>query len=467
MVDDRLNEEDETKHVLSELHKLGVDHADFDSKFDSLADSVRAQADRQEHEEFAHRAAGAPGNGARTGSRAVRAGWWPSCPPGQVTTEPVTSRPVSAARDVGTPHQMTGSAGDDDRTGAERGFALLATWSMRWLLIALALWALFQAGRPVTGILVPVAIAILLAALLGPVVRQLRGWGWPRWLAAVTVLLGGLALVGGVVGFVVMSFLAGLPDLLRQLTTVVRSLHEWAVHGPLGLAPERIGWLQQEALGWLQQNQQQLTQGVMSTVFTLGSLLTSALLVVFSLVFFLYEGERLWRRTCGVLPERHRERVAGAGRDVFRSLTAYTRATTVVAIADAIGIGIGLFALGVPLAGPLTALVFLGGFLPVLGALVSGVIAVLITLVTKGLVTAVIVLAIVVVVQQLEGNVLQPWLVGDAARVHPLVVVLAVTAGGLVTGVIGALLAVPVVITVRCVFLALVPHEESEQQSSG
>ncbi|NYH80856.1 putative PurR-regulated permease PerM [Actinopolyspora biskrensis] len=361
---------------------------------------------------------------------------------------------------------MIDSSGGDDRTGAERGFALVATWSMRWLLIALALWALFKAGSQVTGILVPVAVAILLAALLGPLVRQLRDRGWPRWLAAVTVLLGGLALVGGVLGFVVMSFLAGLPDLLRQLTTVVRSLHEWTVHGPLGLAPERIGWMRQEALGWLQHNRQQLTQGVMSTVFTLGSLLTGALLVVFSLVFFLYEGERMWSRTCGVLPERHRERVAGAGRDVFRSLVAYTRATTVVAIADATGIGVGLFVLGVPLAGPLTALVFLGGFLPILGALVSGIVAVLITLVSKGLITAAVVLAIVVVVQQLEGNVLQPWLVGDAARVHPLIVVLAVTAGGLVAGVVGALLAVPLVITARCVFLAMLGRQESEPEGS-
>ncbi|WP_017972560.1 AI-2E family transporter [Actinopolyspora halophila] len=360
---------------------------------------------------------------------------------------------------------MIDSSGNN-RTGAERGFALVATWSMRWLLIALALWALVEVGKQVTGILVPVAIAVLLAALLGPAVRQLRGWGWPRWLATVTVLLGGLALVGGVIGFVVASFLSGLPDLLGQLSTVVRSLYDWAVHGPLGLAPERIGKLQQEALGWLQQNRQQLTQGVMSTVFTLGSLLSGSLLVVFSLVFFLYEGERMWSRTCGVLPERHRERVAGAGRDVFRSLIAYTRATTVVAIADATGIGVGLFVLGVPLAGPLTALVFLGGFLPVLGALISGVVAVLITLVTKGLVTAAIVLALVVVVQQLEGNVLQPWLIGDAARVHPLIIVLAVTAGGLVAGVVGALLAVPLVITVRCVFVALVSHEASGQRSS-
>ncbi|MBA8826530.1 putative PurR-regulated permease PerM [Saccharopolyspora lacisalsi] len=341
-----------------------------------------------------------------------------------------------------------------------------AAFCTRWLLIGVAVYALVRLAVRLQVVVIPVVVAVLLAALLAPLVTWLDNRGFPRWLATITVMLTGLAVLSGVLVFVVASFAASLPALSEQLVASVRSLHDWAVYGPLGLDPQQIGRMQQQVIGWLSSNQQRLASGALSTTFTVGGILGGMLLVLFSLVFFLHGGNRIWQSMCRIAPARQRERIELAGRRAFRSLTAYARATSLVAMADAIGIGAGLWIVGVPLAGPLTALVFLGGFLPVLGALVSGAIAVLVTLVTQGFLAALIILVVVVIVQQIEGNVLQPWLLGDAAQLHPLAVVLTVTAGASLAGVIGALLAVPLVTTVQS-FVQTWTHDSREQEATA
>jgi predicted PurR-regulated permease PerM len=293
-------------------------------------------------------------------------------------------------------------------------------------------------------VVVPVAIALLLAALLHPAVRWLVDHRVPRALATTAVLVGGLALVGGVLTFVVVAFVDGVPDLAAQLTGGVDTLRRWLVEGPLRLSEQQLLGAQQQAVDALGANQGALTAGALTTAATLGELVTEILLVVFTLIFFLHGGQGIWGFVLQAVPEESRTRMDVAGRRGLAALVSYTRATAVVAVVDAVAIGIGLGVLGVPLVVPLAALVFLGAFVPIVGAVVAGSVSVLVALIAQGPVSALIVLAVIVAVMQLEGHILQPLLLGRAVKLHPLAVVLVIAVGLLVGGIAGALLAVPV-----------------------
>ncbi len=189
------------------------------------------------------------------------------------------------------------------------------------------------------------------------------------------------------------------------------------------------------------------------------------MLTLFILIFFLSDGGGIWRFLMRGVPSNVRDRVDTAGRRGFSSLVSYVRATAAVAVVDALGIGIGLWIVGVPLVVPLATLVFLGAFIPIVGAVIAGTVAVLIALVANGWVQALVVLGIVVAVMQLEGHVLQPWLLGRAVRLHPLAVVLAITAGLVAGGIPGALLAVPLLAVLNAGIRSLVHDNEADPES--
>jgi predicted PurR-regulated permease PerM len=333
------------------------------------------------------------------------------------------------------------------------------------LLVALT-YVMLRVSATLSVVLIPIAIALLLAALLAPVVRSLERRRVPRGLAVAGVTVGGLALVIGVLSFVVQKVISGLPDLQSNVTKSFDEIRNWLVTGPLKLSPEQIDNAIKAASDALTKNRESLTTGALTTASTLGHLLTGGLLTLFTLVFFLYDGPRIWRFVLYFVPSDVRGRVDVAGHRGFGSLVAYVRATIMVAFVDAIGIGVGLVVLDVPLALPLAALVFLGSFVPIVGALVSGFVAVAVTLVAHGPVEALIVLAIVLAVQQLEGHVLQPFLMGRAVELHALAVVLSIAAGVVVAGIIGALLAVPLVAVANTMIRSLRhdrPAESAEQ----
>jgi predicted PurR-regulated permease PerM len=295
----------------------------------------------------------------------------------------------------------------------------------------------------VAAVVVPVAIALLLAALLAPAVHGLQVRGVPRGVATALVLIGGLALLGGVLTFVVVTFVRGVPELGNQLTASINDIAAWLRNGPLHLTNNQLNDFQNQILTTLNANQASLTASALTTAATVGELVSELLLVVFTLIFFLHNGLGIWQFLLGVVPRDVRTRVDVAGRRGLAALVSYVRATAAVAVVDAVAIGVALAVLGIPLAVPSAALVFLGAFIPILGAVVAGGVAVLIALVSKGLVYALIVLGVVIAVMQLEGHVLQPLLLGRAVKLHPLAVVLAISAGLLVGGIPGALLAVP------------------------
>lgn len=292
-------------------------------------------------------------------------------------------------------------------------------------------------------VVIPMAVALLFTGLLGPVVDWLTAHRVPRGLATLVVLVGGLALIGGLLFFVIQAFVSGLPDLQVQLVNSVEQIRLWLQHPPFGLPSVNLQNPVDSLSRWLGDNRNAITSGALSTAFTVGHYLTGAALALFTLIYFLYGGRSMWRFLLGGVPRSARDRVDLAGRRGFASLVGFIRATVLVAVLDAISIGIGLVLVGAPLVVPLAALIFLSAFIPVIGAVVSGVIAVLVVLVAKGLVPALIVLAVVIGVQQLEGNVLQPLLMGRAVELNGVAVVLAVAVGTVLAGISGALLSVP------------------------
>jgi len=319
-----------------------------------------------------------------------------------------------------------------------------AAWSWRLLVILAAVLALLWLIQRLQVIVVPLALAVMVTALMVPVVDWLDRRGMARGGAVALVLLGGFAVFGGILTFVVSQFISGLPDLVEQVTRSIDNATRWLIEGPAHLSREQIDKAGDTAVKALQDNQEKLTSGALSTAATLTEIITGALLMFFTLIFLLYGGRNIYAYLTTIVPARARERVRDAGRAGFGSLIGYVRATFLVALVDAVGIGTGLAVMGVPLALPLASLVFLGAFIPLVGAVVSGFLAVVIALLAKGVFYALITLGLVIAVLQLEAHVLQPLVMGRAVSIHPLAIVLAISTGAVLAGIIGALLAVPV-----------------------
>lgn len=320
-----------------------------------------------------------------------------------------------------------------------------AAWTWRLLVLFAGLLALGYVVSKLESVVIPVALALLFAAFLMPAVDNLHRRGVPRSAAVLVAVVGTIGIVGAILSFVVQQFVEGLPDLSDQFTTSVTKAQEWLTQGPLHFSEDQIRHAGDNVVKAIQSNQEALTSGALTTATVIGEIFAGAFLTLFTLVFFLYGGNQVWEFVTRIIPKNTRGRVRLAGRQGFNSLVHYTRATVAVAAVDAIGIGAGLAILGVPLALPLASLVFVGAFIPIVGAFVTGFLAVLVALVTKGLLTALIVLGIIVGIMQLEGHVLQPLLLGRAVRLHPLAVVLAITTGIVLAGIVGGLLAVPIV----------------------
>lgn len=345
-----------------------------------------------------------------------------------------------------------------------------AEWAWRLLVIFAAVLALTMIVQRLATVVIPLAIALLAAALLAPLVDWMQRLGVPRWVGVFVALVGSLGVVAGIMTFVVEQFVAGVPQLTGEFTASVERIQDWLINGPFHMSDDQIRNAGDTIVNAIQSNQDSLTSGALTTATVIGHILTGTFLTLFILIFFLYGGDQIWEFVTRIVPRGHRERVRLAGQLGFGSLVGFVRATVVVAAVDAIGIGAGLAILGVPLALPLASLVFISAFIPIIGAFLAGFIAVFIALVTKGLVTALIVLGIIIAVMQLESHVLQPLLLGRAVSIHPLAVVLAIAAGLVLGGIAGALLAVPFVAVMNTAIRSLLvdsPQEAIGELRSG
>ncbi|HET9142133.1 AI-2E family transporter [Actinophytocola sp.] len=362
-------------------------------------------------------------------------------------------------RVAGLKHPQTGGAPTDVTELVPKGLRVAAALSWRFLFVIAAVYVILWLIGYFFHLFLPVAVALLLAALMAPAVDRLVSVNVPRGLSAAMVLIAGIALLGGVLTFVIIQFIDGLPDLQNQVSDSLDQIRNWLTNGPWHIESEQINTWVDNAVRTIKENQAAITSGAITTATTIGEVLTGFLLTLFTLIFFLYDGRSIWTWVTRGFPARVRDRVDVAGRRGFTALVSYVRATVLVALFDAVGIGVGLWILGVPLVIPLAALVFLGAFIPILGSLLAGTVAVLVALVANGFITALIVLAIVVAVMQIEGHVLQPLLLGRAVKLHPLAVVLAIAAGLIAAGIAGALIAVPLLAVVNAAVKSLL-HDE-------
>ncbi|MEH3156715.1 MAG: AI-2E family transporter [Gordonia paraffinivorans] len=340
---------------------------------------------------------------------------------------------------------MPDPSGRADRFAVHPLVRAAAEWSWRLLLIGAAVYALLWFGHKYEAVAVPIALAILGTAFLVPVVDWLDRRGLHRGVAVALTLIVAIGVIAGILSFVVQQFIDGLPDLTNQATSTIDSVKRWLVDGPFGLEQKQLDHVGDDFVSMLQRNQSEITTGAIATAATVTEFATGALLLLFLMIFFLYGGGQIWMFITKLVPSSTRDRVRVAGRAGFGTLVGYVRATVAVAAVDAIGIGVGLAILQVPLALPLASLVFIGAFVPIVGALVTGALAVVVTLVTQGWIAAVIALAVVVAVMQIESHVLQPFLLGRSVRVHPVAVVIGIATGIVTAGIIGGLVAVPVI----------------------
>ncbi|MER6992471.1 AI-2E family transporter [Saccharopolyspora hirsuta] len=357
-----------------------------------------------------------------------------------------------------------GASGAD---GVPRGLRVAAAVGWRLLVLVAVLWVAWQVFDALYGEVMAVAVAALLAALMTPAVNWLVRRGVHRTLAAALVLVGGLCALGAVLTVVINTLVAGLSGLTEQLLASFEQIRSWLLRGPLRLDQHQLNEVFRQLTQALRIDQTGLPTTALATTGTLLRFLAGVLLGLFTLFFFLRDGGRIWSFVVRVtVPGAARDRVHVAGKRGFATLVAYVRATAAVAFTDAALIGIGAVALGVPLPFVLAVVIFLGAFVPYVGAVVTGGLAVLVALAANGFVTALILLAVVVCVMQLEGHVLQPLLLGHAVRLHPLAVVLSVASGFTAAGVGGAVLAVPLVATANTVVRSLVADSRPPPGSS-
>ena len=353
------------------------------------------------------------------------------------------------------------SSRDDEKV--PYGLRVAAAWSWRLVVLAIALVAVLWVVGRLKTVLIPLTIALLLSALLSPMANFLRRWvKLPRSLAAGLVLVAGLAAVAGTLTLVISQFVDGFPALSEKASTGVQKIQVWLQTGPLHLTNNQLDSAFSAASKWLNDNRQALTSSAVSTAAATVEFLALLFLVLFATFFFLRDGKQIWRMVLFILPRGARAPVGKAGEAAWLTLVAYVRATVLVAFIDALGIGLWLLIWKVHFAFPLAALVFIGAFVPIVGATVSGTVAILVALVDRGPVTALLVLVGVIAVQQLEGHVLQPIIMGRAVSIHPLAVIVAIATGVVLAGIVGALVAVPIVAVLNTGIRHLVQHRNGQ-----
>ncbi|MGC4174537.1 AI-2E family transporter [Demequina sp.] len=352
------------------------------------------------------------------------------------------------------------------------GFVLTAAWAWRLIAIGIVALAALSLFATLSTILMPMIIALIIAAPLEHLVTRMEKHHIPRGAGAAIVILTLVVLVLGLLVAAGGTIAAGFEDLRVQAVEGFNTFLDWLVKGPFHVDPTQITEWQQKAQDFLTKNWLGVANGALSVTGTIGAVFAGAVIALLSLFFFLKDGRLMWLWGVKHTTGDNADRVDNAGTAAWGTLGRYARTSAFVAMIDAVGIGIGAWILGLPLVIPIAILVFLFSFVPMFGAAISGAIAVLIALVDGDWVKALIMLGIVILVQQLEGSILYPLMFGKAASLHPMVILLSVSAGTLLAGFIGAVIAVPFISFITTFITKLrdpdapAPGEEEEDGES-
>jgi predicted PurR-regulated permease PerM len=345
------------------------------------------------------------------------------------------------------------------------GVDLAAAWSWRLLVMAGAGYVVALGIAKFSVVVLPVVIALLLSALVIPVVELLTRLRVPRGLASLIVVVGSIAVVALLLTFAGQQIAQGASNLSKQVVTGLAQIEDWLKTGPLKASDSQINSYIRSAQDAVTSSNEQVVSRLTEVTTAVSHIVAGVFIVLFGTYFFLADGHRIWAWVVRLFPRAARARADSSGRIAWTSLTAFVRATVLVALTDAIGIAIGAGILGVPFVFAIGVLVFVGAFIPMIGATLSGAVAVLVALVDQGPVVALLMLGVVVLVQQLEAHVLQPFLLGRLVSVHPLGVIIAIAGGVIVGGIAGALVAVPFVAAANAVVLHLSDTVRTEREA--
>ena len=316
-------------------------------------------------------------------------------------------------------------------------------WSAYFLLSVAGFLAILYLIVRLKIIFIPVFVALLITTLLAPLGSYLRARGWRPLPATWTVILGSLLLVSGVVALLIPQFTGRFDEMRTRATEGFDDVVLWLGEGPLSISEQELDRYIEQATERIQENSDQITGGIVSSLTLTFEFIAGILLVFVLVFFFLKDGPEIWDWTKRQASRRNREHIDEMGRRAWSALTSYVRGTAVIALVDAILIGVALLLVGNPLWIPLAVITFFGAFFPIVGAVVAGVIAALVTLVTNGVADALIITGVIVLIQQIEGDVLQPVVMGKAVRLHPIVILVVLTAGAILGGIAGAFVSVP------------------------
>jgi predicted PurR-regulated permease PerM len=335
------------------------------------------------------------------------------------------------------------------------GVDLAAAWSWRFLVIVAAGYVVLWTLDRFAVVTIPLVVALLLAALASPLVNLLQRGGFNRAVASLFTVLTGLAFVALLLTFVGQQVAEGISDLSDQVVDALGEIRDWLREGPLQASDSQISDFLSEAQQVIVSSNEQLVARATEVGTALTNILAGLFIVLFATYFFLADGGRIWAWVVRLFPRAARARADSSGQAAWFSLTRFVRATVLVALVDALGIALVAALLNVPFAVAIGVLVFISSFIPMIGATLSGAVAVLVALVAQGPLIALFMLLGVIAVQQIESNLLQPFLLGRFVSVHPLGVLVAIGCGIIVAGIAGALVAVPLVAAVNAVALHL------------
>lgn len=338
------------------------------------------------------------------------------------------------------------------------GLRIGAAFTWRLLVIAAAIVAVLALAWVLSEVVVPFLIGVILAALLVPLSAFLQRHRCPKWLAIIVAWMILLGVIGGLALLVTERVLNEIPTLQKQIGSVGEQLRSLLATHPFGLTSGKVSHYISELGQWLQNNASRVALGAANAGKRIVHILEGIFIMIFVILFAMIDGAEIWAWVTRLFPKRARARIDFAGHAGWLTLTAFARVQIFVAAIDAVGIGIGAWLLGVPLATPIAVIVFFGALVPIIGSIVAGAAAVIIAFLFNGLSDALIMLGVVLLINQLEGNVLHPFLTGGVVKVHPLGVVLGVIAGASVGGVAGAFLAVPIIATANAMISAAANH---------
>ena len=322
-----------------------------------------------------------------------------------------------------------------------------AAWAWRIVIVGVVIAVGIWGFTSLSALFVPLIIALIVAAPLERLVTRMRQIGIHRALGSIIAILLLFAVAAGLGTLASRAFVSESAQLRDAAVEGFETFVAWLVEGPLNVDQAQIDEIVGNIQGFAEENAMGVATGALSIGSAIGTMVAGFIIGLVALFFFMRDGKQIWTWTVNLLPDASVERADRAGHHAWVTLRRYTQTTVFVAFADAVGIGLAAWILGVPLALPIAIIVFLFSFIPLVGATLSGAIASLVALVDGGWTTALLMLAAVLVVQQIEGNVLYPWLFGRAASIHPLAVLLTISAGTLTMGLIGAIIAIPILAT--------------------